>query len=164
VQTLPARSLADQGFGPIEDSDREYDLFLSHASEDKEYARLLVAALEAKGVRVWFDEAVLRVGDSLRRSIDAGLTQSRFGAVLFSHSFFRKEWPQRELDGMVALEVRGRKVVLPIWHPDFGAEDLERFSPTLADRLALRASSKSVEQIADALADLILAPEEVKAV
>jgi hypothetical protein len=56
----------------------DYDLFLSHASEDKEaIARPLYSALSAKGISVWFDEAVLEIGDSLRRKIDEGLAKCR---------------------------------------------------------------------------------------
>jgi hypothetical protein len=47
------------------------DVFLSHASEDKDaIARPLYQALIEAGLTVWFDEAVLRLGDSLRRKID----------------------------------------------------------------------------------------------
>ncbi len=55
-----------------------YDVFISHASEDKEgVARPLARHLEALGLRVWLDECVLTLGDSLRRKIDAGLGACR---------------------------------------------------------------------------------------
>jgi hypothetical protein len=40
---------------------------------------------------VWFDEFTLKVGDSLRRTIDHGLGYSRFGVVVLSPAFFAKE-------------------------------------------------------------------------
>ena len=81
---------------------QEYDLFLSHASEDKEsIARPLYAALTAAGVSVWFDEAVLELGDSLRRKIEEGLAKCRYGVVILSPRFLNKHWPRRELDGLV---------------------------------------------------------------
>jgi hypothetical protein len=47
--------------------DPEWDVFVSHASEDKEgFVRPLAEALKDRGLRVWFDEFTLRVGDSLR--------------------------------------------------------------------------------------------------
>jgi hypothetical protein len=47
-----------------------------------------------------FDEFTLSVGDRLRRSIDRGLANCRYGIVILSPMFFGKEWPQRELDGL----------------------------------------------------------------
>lgn len=114
-----------------------YDIFISHASEDKDaIARPLYNALIEKDISVWFDEAVLRLGDSLRRKIDEGLIKCRYGVVILSPNFLSKEWPQRELDGLVARETAsGKKAILPIWH-EIDRDTLLRFSPTLADRLA----------------------------
>ena len=51
----------------------EYDLFISHASEDKDdFVRPLANALKSLGVKVWYDEFTLKIGDSLRGSIDRG--------------------------------------------------------------------------------------------
>ena len=56
----------------------EYDVFISHASEDKDdVVRPLAAELAAAGLSVWYDEYELRVGDSLRRKIDKGIAHSR---------------------------------------------------------------------------------------
>lgn len=128
-----------------------WDVFVSHASEDKDsFARPLTEALRAAGLKVWFDETTLKVGDSLRRSIDRGLAKSRFGIVIVSKAFLAKEWPQRELDGLVAREDEGRKVILPIWH-EITAADVRLRSPTLADRLAVPSS----RGIAHAVAELL---------
>jgi hypothetical protein len=121
--------------GPV----TRYDIFLSHASEDKEsIARPLYNALVEAGVTVWFDEAALELGDSLRRKIDQGLARCRYGVVILSPSFLQKQWPQRELDGLTARETQdGEKAILPIWH-NLDAAALMQHSPTLADRLAAR--------------------------
>jgi len=114
-----------------------YDIFISHASEDKDaIARPLYNALVERGISVWFDEAVIQIGDSLRRKIDEGLSKCRYGVVILSPHFLSKEWPQRELDGLVARETAsGEKAILPIWHElDRGA--LLRYSPSLANRVA----------------------------
>jgi Domain of unknown function (DUF1883)/TIR domain len=51
--------------------EREYDVFISHAAEDKDaVVRPLALALEHRNLAVWYDETALRVGDSLRRKID----------------------------------------------------------------------------------------------
>ena len=114
-----------------------WDAFVCHASEDKDaFVRPLVEALRARHLSIWYDDFTLRVGDSLRRSIDRGLARSRFGVVILSENFFAKEWPQRELDGLVAREINGRKVVLPVWHGiDEGG--IRNFSPMLADRVGI---------------------------
>lgn len=134
----------------------DYDLFISHASEDKDdFVRPLAAALSSLNVRVWYDEFTLRIGDSLRERIDRGLARSKFGVVVFSPSFFAKNWPQYELNGMVAREMNGEKVILPIWHRVTKNEVIE-FSPSLADRVALNSGTESMEEIATRLADRIL--------
>jgi len=116
----------------------QWDVFISHASEDKEsFVRPLAERLISRGLHVWFDEFTLRVGDSLRRSIDSGLGRSRFGIVVISPGFLAKEWPQRELDGLTSREADGNKVILPVWH-GIGFEEVRRFSPILADRLAVK--------------------------
>jgi len=118
----------------------EYDFFISHASEDKDVAEPLVQKLEETGARVWYDSIVLTLGDSLRERIDEGLANSRYGIVILSPSFFAKNWPPRELNGLVTREDDGRKVVLPIWH-NISADEMRRYSPILADRLAAMTSS-----------------------
>jgi TIR domain-containing protein len=130
-----------------------YDAFISHASEDKErFVRPLAKELSRRGLRVWYDEFALRVGDSLHRSIDQGLASSRFGVVVLSKAFFAKQWPQYELDGLVAREIEGTKVILPVW---FGVtrSDVLKFSPTLADKVAANGSSvlKAAKVLIDAM-------------
>jgi hypothetical protein len=132
----------------------EWDAFVSHASEDKEsFVRPLAEALRGNGLRIWYDEFALTVGDSLRRSIDGGLSRSRFGIVVLSPNFFAKDWPQKELDGLVAREVNGQKVILPIWH-NVDAEAIRKFSPLLADRVAV-SSDLGIEAVVKALTKAI---------
>jgi hypothetical protein len=128
------------------------DVFISHASEDKDaVARPLAEELKRRGFSVWYDEYVLKLGDSLPAEIDRGLANCRFGVVILSPRFFAKKWPRRELDGLAAREVRGgRKVILPVWH-DVDAAEVEKHSPTLAAKLAVSTSEglgAVVEQIA----------------
>jgi hypothetical protein len=77
---------------PSHDSDtNDYDVFVSHASEDKAaVVTPLANALKQRGLSVWFDHFELRIGDSLRRKIDAGISRSRFGIVVLSPAFFAK--------------------------------------------------------------------------
>lgn len=133
---------------------QSWDVFVSHASEDKEsFVRPLVDALRESGLTVWYDEATLRVGDGLRRSIEKGLAKSQYGVVVISKAFIAKEWPQRELDGLVSKEEDGTKVVLPVWH-DITAQEVRSRSPMLADRLAVP-SSRGVKAVVQELLQVI---------
>ena len=56
--------------------------------------------------------------------------------VILSPKFFSKDWPQRELDGLVAREnASGQKAILPVWHRMTKLQ-VANFSPMLADRSA----------------------------
>lgn len=136
----------------ISDDGRTWDVFISHASEDKaDIARPLFEALTILGVTVWFDEAELGIGDSLRRKIDQGLARSAFGVVVFSASFFAKGWPQYELDGIVTRSVAGDQNLLPIWHK-VTKDEVRAQSPSLADKVARSTAEFTAEEIAEEIA------------
>lgn len=152
VEATYAPSTAD---GSASHETKSYDVFISHASEDKEdFVRPLAEKLAAAGVEVWYDEYTLKFGDSLRRKIDAGLRDSRFGLVILSPSFFKKDWTQHELDGLVAKEIGGGKVILPIWHR-VTRDEVVAQSPTLADKLALNSSVHSLDDIVSEIQNLL---------
>jgi hypothetical protein len=115
-----------------------YDVFICHASEDKDsFVRPLAEKLREYHLEVWYDEFSLTIGDSLRESIDRGLLKSRYGIVVLSPNFFKKKWPQRELNGLVAREMsEENQVILPIWH-NISAKRILKYSPPLADRKAV---------------------------
>tara|TARA_Y100000780_G_C13652786_1_gene405325 strand:- start:337 stop:1200 length:864 start_codon:yes stop_codon:yes gene_type:complete len=133
----------------------EHDVFISHASEDKEsFVRPLAQALTDMGFNVWYDEGTLKIGDSLRQKIDQGLSSSRYGVVVLSGAFFSKNWPQYELNGLVAREMHGGKVILPIWHK-VSKDEVLSYSPTLADKVALNTATSSVGEIAQQLSEVL---------
>lgn len=128
-----------------------YDVFISHASEDKEsFAGPLSNLLKEYGFRVWYDEFELEVGDSLRKSIDKGLVNSRYGIVVLSPDFFKKNWPKYELNSLVAKEVEGVKVILPIWH-NVTKQVVMSYSPMLADKVALSTEDMTIDELAKKL-------------
>ena len=128
-----------------------YHAFISHASEDKDdIVRPLSEKLQDQGFDIWYDEFELQVGDSLRRNIDKGLRHSKFGIVILSQNFFEKDWPQYELDGLVQKEILGGKVILPIWHK-VTKDEVMKYSPSLADKVALSTASYSIDEIAGEL-------------
>ncbi len=157
LSSLP--SLVQSEEKPPEDNDdgiiREFDVFICHASEDKDaIVRPLAHALQGKNLRVWYDEFELRIGDSLRRSIDKGLANSRSGLVVLSPAFFKKGWANYELDGLVTRAVTGEQVLLPIWH-NLSKQEVVKYSPSLADKVARSTSTHTVEEIAVEIAEVI---------
>jgi hypothetical protein len=132
---------------------KQYDVFIAHASEDKHIVTPLAYSLKGKGLEVWYDDFILKIGDSLRREIDKGLTQSRYGVVVLSHNFFKKKWPQKELDGLAAREEIDTKVILPIWH-NINKEEVISYSPTLADIVAVK-SDLGIKAVTDKIIESI---------
>lgn len=136
----------------------KWDVFISHASEDKPYVDPLANALEDARVSVWYDTLVLEWGDDLRTVIDKGLINCRYGIVVLSKAFLgKKKWTEHELNGLFAREQAGRKLILPIWH-GIMRDDLLQYSPALADRLAKIAGSDSYENIVHSLLDMLGRP------
>lgn len=127
---------------------KKKDLFISHASEDKDdFVRPLSALLKQYGVDVWYDEFELRIGRSISRSIDKGISNSNFGLLILSNSFFSKNWTEYELKSLNSYEVENGDVLLPIWK-DIEFKDVREFSPYLADKFALTTEKLTIEEIA----------------
>lgn len=148
-------NLLDEETPTVAQSQKEYDVFISHASEDKEQlVRPLAIALQNHGLTVWYDEFELRIGDSLRQNIDKGISNSRFGIVVLSSSFFHKGWTNYELDGLVTRSVSGSQVLLPIWH-NVSKDEVMGYSSSLADKVARSTSTHTTAEIAKEIADRI---------
>jgi len=95
----------------------KWDVFISHASEDKEkFVIPLANKLKQFGVKVWFDKFELKVGDSLSAGIDEGLRKAKYGIVVISKPFLNKGWTDYEYRSLLSREVGNRKVILPIWY------------------------------------------------
>ena len=72
--------------------DFEYDVFLSHSSRDRAAVRELAQRLKGDGLRVWFDEWVIRPGDSIPLAIERGLEASRTLVLAMSAQAFASDW------------------------------------------------------------------------
>jgi TIR domain len=123
--------------------------FISHDSRDKmQIAEPIALQLQKFMCPVWYDQFSLRVGDSLRESIESGLREASKCILILTPNFFSNTgWSKREYDSIFTREVvEKQKVILPVWH-DITAEDAYKFSPILADRVAVQ-WSLGVEEVA----------------
>ncbi len=134
---------------------KEFDFFISHASEDKNsIAEPLAIKLKDMGVNVWYDKFTLKLGDSLRESIDFGLAHSKYGIVILSEVYFKKFWTNKELNGLFERQESGKKIILPIWHK-ISKDIVNQYSPILADMVALKSSDYTVDELANELIDFL---------
>lgn len=136
-------------------NNEKYDVFISHASEDKEdFVDEFYETLTELGVKVWYDSLNIAWGDSLRSKIDNGLKNSKFGIVVISPAFISKGWTQYELDGLFQIEMTNGKTVLPIWHK-ITKNEVQEFSATLAGRKAMSTGFMTPTEIAHELRKIL---------
>lgn len=138
-------------YSQIEKVEEQYDVFISHASEDKkDFVDELYNALIDRGLKVWYDTMSIKWGDSLRSKIDTGLKNSKFGIVVLSPHYIEKGWTQYELEGLFNIEMTAGKTILPIWH-NLTKQQVQNFSPTIAGRKALSTALLTPIEIVDEL-------------
>src|SRR5215467_5566187 len=82
--------------GPEMNESFTFDVFLSHSSKDKEVVRDLANRLRNDGLKVWFDEWVLKPGDNIPAKIEHGLERSRVLVLCMSANAFGSDWSQLE--------------------------------------------------------------------
>lgn len=135
----------------------EYDVFISHAWEDKEsFADEFVEELRSLGVKVWYDTNQIKWGDSMRQKIDEGLKKSRFGIAILSPNYIAegKYWTKAEFDGLFQLESVNGKTLLPIWH-NLTKQQVMNFSPIAANKKAMTTAMMTPKEIANELVKLL---------
>lgn len=74
---------------------KEFDFFISHASEDNQYAKELKTILESHGLKVWYDETEIKDGTYWQRIID-GIEQSAIFMPIISSSYINKITKRKE--------------------------------------------------------------------
>ncbi len=73
-----------------------YDIFLSHNKKDKPAVRKLAERLKQSGMRVWFDEWIIRPGDDIFLQIEQGLQDSRTLILCMTAAAFQSDWVSLE--------------------------------------------------------------------
>lgn len=94
-------------------------IFLSHNHRDKPFARTLAQDLRAMGVRVWLDEAEIKVGESLIAKVSAAIDEMRYLGVVLSPNSVNSRWVKEELNQALTRQLSERDTsVLPIMLAD----------------------------------------------
>ena len=101
----------------------EFDVFLSHASEDKDKIRRLATRLKELDVSVFFDEEVIGWGDSITDAINNGLLRSTFFVPFLTSTFARKGWTNKELNSSIQQNISRKGRILVIKDASFQIED-----------------------------------------
>ena len=133
----------------------EYDVFLSHSSLDKEiFVSELSRKLSAKGLKVFEDVKVFKIGDSQTDMMNMGIFNSRFVVVFLSHNFFESGWSDYEFKSFLNREINEKKIIiLPIWH-QVSYEDVKNYNPYLVDKFALDTQKFSMNEIVSHINDV----------
>ena len=142
------------------DGDKQpiYDVFISHASEDKEeLVEPLATRLQQHHVTVWYDDLTLYVGDSFRRKVESGFANSRVGLVVISPAFITKGVSANDVESIMHRLGASKQAMLPIWH-EVSRDQVERFSPSLARKVARNTTLNPIESIAGEIAELFHEP------
>ena len=81
----------------------------------------------------------LKVGDNLRRNVEKGLKECKRCVLIITKNFLTNDgWTKREFDSIFTRELIERNsVILPVWH-EVSPQDVYQYSPSLADRLAVK--------------------------
>ncbi len=144
--------------GSVATNGKEFDVFISHASEDKDHvADELVSCLRMHGVKVWYDTDEILWGDSMRERMDEGLKKSRYGIVILSPDYIKEEkyWTKGELDALFQQEsATGNKSLLPIWHR-LSKDEVLMYSPLIASKRAMTTANNTIEEIANAVVKIV---------
>jgi hypothetical protein len=130
------------------------DYFLCHAWDDRQgSAKELHELLEARGVKVWFSEKDIELGEPFLREIDRGLARSKVGIVLVTPNFLKSIKGQKIADKELSVLLHGGKLIPIIHGTTF--EALNEESPMLASRNGLNTAENTMTEVAIKLADLV---------
>ena len=90
-------------------------VLLSHAIEDREFARRLATDLRAQGIEVWLPEEGLRVGDDIMATVKSEISESQWLINVITPASVESLWVRKEVsEALKAEQDRGRPFVIPI--------------------------------------------------
>lgn len=98
-----------------ENNNYEFDLFISYSHKDAEFVNKICSELKILGKKVWIDEKIINVGDSVVSAIRKGIDNSKYFAIVVSENSINSRWVERETDIATNIELEEeRTIVLPI--------------------------------------------------
>jgi hypothetical protein len=89
-------------------------VFLSHSSEDAEFALKLATDLRAAGVPIWKAPESILDGEEWVAAIERGITTSTHMLLLKSPAAVRSKWVRFEFNAALSLEKQGKMRIIPI--------------------------------------------------
>lgn len=139
----------------------EFDVFLSHSSLDKDvFVSELSEKLSNKGLKVFEDVKVFKIGQSQTDMINMGILNSRFVVVFLSSNFIQSGWSEYEFKSFLNREINEKKIIiLPIWH-DVSAEQVRQYNPYLVDKFALSTDKFTVDEMVEHISQVIFQSKE----
>lgn len=137
---------------------QKYDVFISHATKDKEdYVDELYMAIRKLGINIFYDTDSISWGDKLKQTILNGTAESEFAIIVISQNFFSREWTELELKEFLNQQNEsGQKKILPLLH-NITIEELKTHYPELGEVLAISSKDHDKQDVA-----ILLAKELIK--
>ncbi|MCR5803731.1 MAG: toll/interleukin-1 receptor domain-containing protein [Clostridia bacterium] len=136
---------------------KKYDVFISHASNDKlDYVSGLVNEIKKLGIEVFYDSDVLSWGDNWKEKILEGTSNSEFAVIVISNSFFGREWTEKELNEFLKRQNEsGQKIVLPLLY-NISISEMTSKYPHLSEIQAIESTKLTNQDITILLAKEII--------
>jgi formylglycine-generating enzyme required for sulfatase activity len=89
-------------------------VFISHATQDAEFAHRLAGDLQQLGVPIWIAPESIRPGESWVEAIERGLGESCAMLVVLTPAALESRWVKKETSVAIALEREGCMEVIPL--------------------------------------------------
>ncbi|MBL7183546.1 MAG: TIR domain-containing protein [Anaerolineae bacterium] len=90
-------------------------VFISHATEDAQFAHRLADDLQRLGVQVWIAPEGIRPGEGWVSAIERGLNESSHAVIVLTPAALQSKWVKKETDVTIAQERKGRIQVIPLY-------------------------------------------------
>ena len=138
-------------------ANKQYDLFLSHANQDKQdYVDELKKSLDRLDISIFYDKDTLKWGNRWKEKILDGVQKAEFAIIVISENFFGREWTERELNELMTRQNNsGQEIILPILH-NITREQLEEKYPELAGIQYINSQGRSMDEIAVLFAERLI--------